>query len=52
MAQIDAIAHKASGPVETVRLANCSHSAHRDQPDQVLDAIAKFIEARGHAASI
>ena len=30
--------------VELVRLADCRHSPHRDQPDAVLAAIARFVE--------
>ena len=44
MAQIDAIARQAGGPVELLRLANCRHSPHRDQPEVVLAAIARFVE--------
>jgi pimeloyl-ACP methyl ester carboxylesterase len=44
MAQIDAIAKQVGGPVELLRLANCRHSPHRDQPDAVIRAIAHFVE--------
>jgi pimeloyl-ACP methyl ester carboxylesterase len=30
--------------VELLALADCGHSAHRDQPDAVIDAIARFVE--------
>jgi pimeloyl-ACP methyl ester carboxylesterase len=43
MAQPEAIARQASGPVEILRLSDCRHSPHRDQPDAVLKAIAKAI---------
>jgi pimeloyl-ACP methyl ester carboxylesterase len=43
MAQVQAIARQAGGPVEVLALADCGHSAHRDQPDAVLGAITKFI---------
>lgn len=43
MAQVQAIARRAGGPVEILALADCGHSAHRDQPDAVLGAITKFI---------
>lgn len=43
MAQIDAIAAGAAGPVRLVKLADCGHSPHRDQPAAVLDATAAFI---------
>ena len=42
-AQLDAIAAQASGPVETLMLADCRHSPHRDQADAVLDAMAAFV---------
>ena len=31
---------------EVVKLANCGHSPHRDQPDTVLDVVRRFIEQR------
>ncbi len=45
MAQLEAIAGKTGGPVETLRLRNCRHSPHRDQPDAALDAISEFLSA-------
>jgi pimeloyl-ACP methyl ester carboxylesterase len=47
MAQPEAIARQSGGPVEILRLANCRHSAHRDQPDAVLEAIARFVSVQG-----
>jgi len=44
MAQLDAIAHQAGGPVELLQLNNCRHSPHLDQPGAVLEAIAHFVE--------
>ena len=44
LAQVAAIGDQVSGPVETRVLAACGHSPHRDQPDQTLDAIARFIK--------
>lgn len=43
MAQLDAIARQVTGVVKLVRLVNCKHSPHRDQPQQVLEAIAAFV---------
>src|SRR5579864_4470577 len=43
MAQVEAIKAKSGGPVEILALENCRHSAHRDQPDAVLQAITKFV---------
>ena len=47
MAQVQAIARQVSGPVEVLPLARCGHSAHRDQPDAVLDAITRFVATVG-----
>jgi pimeloyl-ACP methyl ester carboxylesterase len=43
MAQVEAIARQSAGPVEILRLRDCRHSTHRDQPEAVLGAIAKFV---------
>jgi pimeloyl-ACP methyl ester carboxylesterase len=43
-AQVQAIATKSGGTVETFLLANCRHSPQRDQADAVLAAIAKFVK--------
>jgi len=43
MAQLDAIQRQAGGPCELLKLAQCGHSPHKDQPDQVLQALANFI---------
>ena len=50
MAQLEAIRSQTASPVEIVRLPNCKHSPHRDQPDRVLQAVAVFIEKLAHAA--
>lgn len=42
-AQLDAIAAQIGGPVETLLLADCKHSPHRDQPDAVLAAMTRFV---------
>ena len=44
LAQLDAIADVAPGPVQRVVLSNCGHAPHRDQEAAVLDAISGFIE--------
>jgi pimeloyl-ACP methyl ester carboxylesterase len=44
MAQIDAIAHQAGGPVELLKLEQCAHSPHRDQPEIVAKAITEFVQ--------
>jgi pimeloyl-ACP methyl ester carboxylesterase len=52
MAQVDAIAHQAGGPVEVLKLAQCGHSPQKDQPDSVAKAIVEFVRrcGGGHAA--
>lgn len=44
MAQIDAIAAKCAGTVETLRLENCRHSPHRDHSDAVLTGVCNFLQ--------
>ena len=44
LAQLDAIAELAKGPVQRVVLSKCGHAPHRDQEAAVLDAISGFIE--------
>ena len=41
--QLDAIARQTREPVEQLVLSECGHSPHRDQPTQVLNAIAAFV---------
>src|SRR5258705_765589 len=43
MAQLEAIARQIGGPIELLRLADCRHSPHRDQPGVVLEAMTSFI---------
>jgi pimeloyl-ACP methyl ester carboxylesterase len=46
-AQLEAIREDASEScVDTLLLANCGHSPHRDRPDATLSAIAAFITSR------
>ena len=44
MAQIDAIAREASGPVELLKLERCGHSPHLDRPDSVVKAVVEFVK--------
>jgi pimeloyl-ACP methyl ester carboxylesterase len=46
MAQIEAIAAGArnSAGVELLKLADCRHSAHKDQTVAVIEAIERFVE--------
>ena len=41
--QLQAIERQVHGPFEQVILDRCKHSPHRDQPDQVLAAITRFV---------
>jgi len=41
--QIEAVVTQVSGPAESLVLANCGHSPHADQPDEVLGAASRFI---------
>lgn len=43
-AQIEALSVRLPGPCETLVLAECRHSPHRDQRDKTLAAMAKFID--------
>ncbi|HEY5292468.1 MAG TPA: alpha/beta hydrolase [Burkholderiales bacterium] len=44
MAQVDAIARQASGPVEVLKLGQCGHSPQKDQPQIVAKAIVEFVK--------
>ena len=50
MAQLEAIARRAGGPIELLRLADCRHSPHRDQPAVVIEAISRFVDRLGGGA--
>lgn len=52
MAQVDAIARQAGGPVEVLKLEQCGHSPQKDQADGVAKAIVEFVSrcGGGHAA--
>jgi len=43
-AQVDAVCAGVSGPAERLMLPGVGHSPHRDQPDEVRDAMARFVE--------
>ncbi|MSP97790.1 MAG: alpha/beta hydrolase, partial [Betaproteobacteria bacterium] len=34
---------QAGGPCELLKLPDCGHSPHKDQPEKVLKAVAEFI---------
>ncbi len=44
MAQVDAIARQAGGPVEVLKLEDCGHSPHKDQPEKVAQAVVEFVK--------
>lgn len=44
MAQVDAIARQAGGPVEVLKLEECGHTPHKDQPGMVANAIVEFVK--------
>jgi pimeloyl-ACP methyl ester carboxylesterase len=44
MLQIEAIAQHC-GQTKLLKLGNCKHSPHRDQPEQVMQGVAKFFAA-------
>jgi pimeloyl-ACP methyl ester carboxylesterase len=44
MAQVDAIARQAGGPVEVLKLEDCGHSPQKDQPEVVAGAIVEFVK--------
>ncbi|HEX6957401.1 MAG TPA: alpha/beta hydrolase [Ferrovibrio sp.] len=45
-AQVDSIARRAAGEVETLLLPNCGHSPQRDQPAATLKALVRFAARR------
>jgi pimeloyl-ACP methyl ester carboxylesterase len=45
MAQVAAIAKGVGGRCDVVKLADCRHSPHRDQSEQTLQAISRFVAA-------
>lgn len=47
MAQVDAIARQAGGPVEVLKLDRCGHSPQKDRPETVAAAIVEFIRCSG-----
>ncbi len=44
MAQLDAIQRQAGGPCELLKLPDCGHSPHKDQPEKVLKAVVDFVQ--------
>ena len=46
MAQLDDIASRVAGPCELLKLERCGHAPFRDQPEQTLAALTRFINQR------
>jgi pimeloyl-ACP methyl ester carboxylesterase len=44
MAQLEAIRKQAGGPCELLKLPDCGHAPHKDQPEKVLQAVSDFIK--------
>ena len=44
MAQVDAITRQAGAAVDVLRLDQCGHSPQKDQPEKVIQAIARFVQ--------
>jgi pimeloyl-ACP methyl ester carboxylesterase len=44
MAQVDAIERQVCGPVEVLKLEQCGHSPHKDQPERAAKAIVEFVK--------
>ena len=45
MAQLDAIARQVGGPCELVKLPDCGHAPHKDQPQKTLAAVTRFVQS-------
>ena len=45
MAQLDDIASRVAGPCELLKLERCGHAPFRDQPEQTLAAVTRFIDS-------
>jgi pimeloyl-ACP methyl ester carboxylesterase len=46
MAQLDEIARRVAGPCELLKLERCGHAPFRDQPEQTLAALTRFVNQR------
>jgi pimeloyl-ACP methyl ester carboxylesterase len=45
--QVEAVAGKVQGSVESLLLSDCGHSPHRDRREETLAAIVRFVRAAG-----
>jgi pimeloyl-ACP methyl ester carboxylesterase len=41
--QVDAVLTQVNGPAKSLVLARCGHSPHSDHPDEVLEAVSRFV---------
>lgn len=44
MAQLDSIAARVSGPCELVKLPDCGHTPHKEQPEKTFAAVTRFVD--------
>ena len=43
MAQLDELASRVKGPCELLKLEDCGHAPFREQPEQTLAAVTRFV---------
>jgi pimeloyl-ACP methyl ester carboxylesterase len=43
LAQVETIQRASGGPVATLALKGCGHAPHAERPEEVLDAVARFV---------
>ena len=43
--QLDAIARQVGGPCELVKLPACGHTPHKEQPEETLAAVTRFVQS-------
>ncbi len=43
MAQLDIIAAQVGGPCELIKLADCGHTPHKEQPEKTFSAVTRFV---------
>lgn len=43
MAQLDTIAAQVGGPCELIKLADCGHTPHKEQPEKTFAAVTRFV---------
>lgn len=45
MAQLDAIARQVAGPCELLKLPDCGHTPHKEQPEKTFAAVTRFVHS-------